>query len=112
MNRTGFFSIALALSGFIPLNAEEGNIGYERTDTIGRAVVTGTRNETDMRHLPMTVSVVDRKVLENSGQTSVLPVLNAMVPGFFLVSKIYLRGQQFGSLHRQMHHIPHILPEP
>lgn len=87
MNRTGFFSIALALSGFIPLNAEEGNIGYERTDTIGRAVVTGTRNETDMRHLPMTVSVVDRKVLENSGQTSVLPVLNAMVPGFFSTSR-------------------------
>ena len=36
-----------------------------RSLTIDEVVVTGTRNETDVRHLPMTISVVNRKVLEN-----------------------------------------------
>ena len=59
----------------------------ERKDTISQVVVTGTRNETDVRHLPMTVSVVERKTLENSVSTSVLPVLNNAVPGFFSTSR-------------------------
>ena len=51
--------------------------------TIDEVVVTGTRNETDIRHLPMTISVVNRKVLEQSFQPSVLPVLTEQVPGLF-----------------------------
>lgn len=62
----------------------------ERQDTIAHTVVTGTRNETDIRHLPMTISVVDRDVLENSRSVSVLPVLNAQVPGFFSTSRGFL----------------------
>ena len=34
-----------------------------RSLTIDEVVVTGTRNETDVRHLPMTISVVNHKVL-------------------------------------------------
>ena len=49
--------------------------------TIDEVVVTGTRNETDIRHLPMTISVVNRKVLEQSFQPSVLPVLIRRVYG-------------------------------
>lgn len=52
-----------------------------------KVVVTGTRSETDVRHLPMTVSVVGRPQLEASQQTSVLPVLNSQVPGFFSTSR-------------------------
>lgn len=54
---------------------------------IDEVVVTGTRSETDVRHLPMTVSVVRRPRLEESRQVSVLPVLNAQVPGFFSTSR-------------------------
>ena len=50
-------------------------------------VVTGVRDETALRHLPMTVSVVSRQTLEESGEVSVLPVLNAQVPGFFSASR-------------------------
>ena len=50
-------------------------------------VVTGTRNETDIRHLPMTISVVDRQQIEQSHQSSILPVLNTQVPGFFATSR-------------------------
>ena len=58
-----------------------------RSYAINEVVVTGTRSETDVRHLPMTVSVVGRPQLEASQQTSVLPVLNSPVPGFFSTSR-------------------------
>lgn len=58
-----------------------------RSYAINEVVVTGTRSETDVRHLPMTVSVVGRPQLEASQQTSVLPVLNSQVPGFFSTSR-------------------------
>ena len=48
-----------------------------RSYAINEVVVTGTRSETDVRHLPMTVSVVGRPQLEASQQASVLPVLNS-----------------------------------
>lgn len=58
-----------------------------RSYAINEVVVTGTRSETDVRHLPMTVSVVGRPQLEASQLTSVLPVLNSQVPGFFSTSR-------------------------
>lgn len=58
-----------------------------RSYAINEVVVTGTQSETDVRHLPMTVSVVGRPQLEASQQTSVLPVLNSQVPGFFSTSR-------------------------
>lgn len=58
-----------------------------RSYAINEVVVTGTRSETDVRHLPMTVSVVGRPQLEASQQASVLPVLNSQVPGFFSTSR-------------------------
>ncbi len=61
----------------------------EETDPIriGEVVVTGTRNETDVRHLPLTVSVIDRQQIEQSMQPSVLPVLTQQIPGLFITSR-------------------------
>ena len=50
-------------------------------------VVTGTRNATDIRHLPMTISIVNRAQLENRYQPSVLPALTEQVPGLFVTSR-------------------------
>ena len=61
--------------------------GKVLTDTLSEVVVTGTRNKTDIRHLPMTVSVVDRPVIEYSNVPSLLPVLTEQVPGFFTTSR-------------------------
>lgn len=58
-----------------------------RNLTIDEVVVTGTRNETDIRHLPMTISVVNRKALEQRFQPSVLPALTEQVPGLFATSR-------------------------
>ncbi len=50
-------------------------------------VVTGTRNATDIRHLPMTVTVIDREKLTEQHQTSVLPTVMQQVPGLFVTSR-------------------------
>ena len=50
-------------------------------------VVTGTRNATDVRHLPMTVTVVGREKLTEQHQASVLPTVMQEVPGLFVTSR-------------------------
>ena len=44
-------------------------------------VVTGTRNTTDIRHLPQTVTVVGRDVLTANEKVNILPTLMEQVPG-------------------------------
>ncbi len=82
-----FFLIAAiwATAGFAQTAKDSTRIA--RNLTIDEVVVTGTRNETDIRHLPMTISVVGRKALEQSFQSSVLPVLTEQVPGLFTTSR-------------------------
>lgn len=58
-----------------------------RNHTLEEVVVTGTRNETDIRHLSQTVSVVNRTTIERSLQPSLLPVLTEQVPGLFTTSR-------------------------
>ena len=50
-------------------------------------VVTGTRSETDVRHLPMTVTVIDRDKLTEQNRSSVLPIVMQQVPGLFVTSR-------------------------
>lgn len=54
---------------------------------IDEVVVTGTRNETDVRHLSQTVSVVNRDKINRAMQPSLLPVLTEQVPGMFVTSR-------------------------
>lgn len=70
-------------------------VSMAQTDTTGVAgnhpldevVVTGTRNETDIRHLPMTVSVIDRAQIAQSHDPSLLPILTEQVPGLFTTAR-------------------------
>ncbi len=55
--------------------------------TIDEVVVTGTRIATDVRHLSQTVSVVNRSKIENTLQSSLLPVLTEQVPGLFVTGR-------------------------
>ena len=54
---------------------------------LGEVVVTGTRNATDVRHLPFTVSVIDRNTLTLEHQTSLLPTVMQQVPSLFVTSR-------------------------
>ena len=55
--------------------------------SLQEVVVTGTRNTTDVRHLPMTVTVIGRETLTEQHQPSVLPTVMQQVPGLFVTSR-------------------------
>ena len=61
----------------------------ELIDTLSmpEVVVTGTRSAVDVRHLPMTVTVIGREALTEQHQTSILPTVMQQVPGFFVTSR-------------------------
>lgn len=82
----GIFVFLLSLNTF-HAQSQEDSTRIARNLTTDEVVVTGTRNETDIRHLPMTISVVDRKQLEATYQPSVLPTLTEQVPGLFTTSR-------------------------
>ena len=62
---------------------------FAQTDSLSlqEVVVTGTRNATDVRHLPYTVNVISRETLTEQQQTSVLPTVMQQVPGLFVTSR-------------------------
>ncbi len=62
---------------------------YGQTDSLSLndVVVTGTRYAADVRHLPMTVNVIDRQTLTSQQQTNVLPTVMQQVPGVFVTSR-------------------------
>lgn len=55
--------------------------------TLTEVVVTGTRNATDVRHLPMTISVLKHSELTENHRQSVLPTVGERVPGVFVTSR-------------------------
>ncbi len=66
-----------------------GTFCFAQTDSLSlqEVVVTGTRNATDVRHLPYTVNVISRETLTEQQQTSVLPTVMQQVPGLFVTSR-------------------------
>lgn len=88
--RKSYLSIAL-----MALTVQTGMAQEQKRDSldtgkvyeIGEVVVTGTRNETDVRHLSQTVSVVNRSKIDQALQLSLLPVLTEQIPGLFVTSR-------------------------
>ena len=78
-NRLAIALVALAI----------GQSVYAQKDSIAlkEVVVTGTRNAVDVRHLPITVSVVGRETLTEQHQASVLPTVMQQVPSLFVTSR-------------------------
>ena len=70
----------------VGINAEE----VTDSMTLQDVVVTGARNATDVRYLPMTISVIGREILTGQYQASVLPTVMQQVPGLFITSRSML----------------------
>lgn len=58
-----------------------------RNVPIDSVVVTGTRYASDIRHLPMSVSVIGRAEIDQRHEASLLPLLTEQVPGLFVTSR-------------------------
>lgn len=72
---------------FIASGVYAGEVDSLSVNIIDEAVVTGTRNAADPRHLSQTVTVVDRGIIEEYNQSSLIPILSEQVPGLFITSR-------------------------
>ncbi len=78
----------LICSSFVSVSAlEKDTTSVSKHYTIDEVVVTGTKNETDKRYLPMSVSVVNREQISQRHEQSLLPILAEQVPGLFTTSR-------------------------
>ncbi len=82
-----FTFLIITLLSVNHLSAQTDTTGVVKKYTMDEVVVTGTRNETDIRHLPMTISVVNREQIEKRYEPSLLPSLSEQVPGLFITSR-------------------------
>ena len=95
MNRITNIRKTIVFAGFLNLICTPGMSQEQKHDTIraskvyeiGEVVVTGSRNETDVRHLSQTVSVINHIDIEHAMQPSLLPVLTEQIPGLFVTSR-------------------------
>lgn len=88
--RKSYLSIALmalAVQTGMAQEQKRDSLDTGKVYEIGDVVVTGTRNETDVRHLSQTVSVVNRSEIDQALQPSLLPVLTEQIPGLFVTSR-------------------------
>lgn len=76
--------VLLLLTGTVQAQTTQADsLSTQRNYSLEEVVVTGTRNETDIRHLPMTISVMEREKIARRNEQSLLPLLTEQVPGLF-----------------------------
>ncbi len=75
------FSFSLFFASTINLQAQSDTI------TIDEVVVTGTRAGVNRNNIPMTISVVNRREIEESSESALLPVLSERIPGMFVTER-------------------------
>ena len=69
-------------------SSKKTSLSWERVgEDLPDVVVTGTRNAVDVRHLPMTVTVIGREKLTEQYQPSILPTVMQQVPGLMVTSR-------------------------
>ena len=71
----------VALAASIAAFAQKDSVALDEV------VVTGTRNVTDVRYLPMTVNVINREQLTQNNGTSILPTIMQQVPGMMVTRR-------------------------
>ena len=76
-------------AGIVSLNlqAETQSEGIQDTTKMSEVVVTGTREATDIRHLPLTVTSISNEKLNENYRSSVLPTVMEQTPGLFATSR-------------------------
>jgi iron complex outermembrane receptor protein len=76
-----------ASAASLSMQAEALNEESQDTTQMNEVVVTGTRNATDVRHLPLTVTSISNEKLNDNFRSSVLPTITEQTPGLFTTSR-------------------------
>lgn len=81
-----YFSL-LAITSMLAALAPTAAKAQRDSLTLSEVVVTGTRGTSDVRHLPQTISVINRHQLTANQRSNVLPTLLEQVPGLMVTSR-------------------------
>ncbi|MCR5076477.1 MAG: TonB-dependent receptor [Prevotella sp.] len=84
--KTRLLSIVILGSTSVAVAAQE-SAADSASLSMDEVVVTGTRGRSDVRHLPMTVSVIGHGRLTANYDDKILPSLTQQVPGLFATSR-------------------------
>ena len=71
----------------LSMQAETQDEGIRDTTEMSEVVVTGTRDATEARHLPFTVTSISNERLNDNYRSSVLPTVMEQTPGLFTTSR-------------------------
>lgn len=79
----------LAISSALSVSALEysGAVTVDTADILDEVVVTGTNSKVQQRLLPYTVTVIDGRQLESTGNPQVLSAISGMVPSLFVTQR-------------------------
>lgn len=84
--RKNCFVVLLLLFVSLPVVAEKFPVDSV-APLLKEVVVTANRTQVNKNDVPLTISVITRKQIEESSESALLPVLSQRVPGLFLTQK-------------------------
>lgn len=82
-------TLLLLGAGAASLSSQAATLSEEIQDTtqMSEVVVTGTRNATDARYLPLTITSINNEKLNENFRSSILPTVTEQTPGLFTTSR-------------------------
>ena len=83
----GLLIVATAAAGEMKADVVDNDVEIADTIPMREVVVTGTRQKTDIRQLPVSVTVMGREQLTKEFQPSVLPTIMQQVPGLVVTGR-------------------------
>ncbi|KAA6346373.1 putative TonB-dependent receptor [termite gut metagenome] len=78
-----FIFFALLAVGSLMAFAQRDSLHF----SLDEVIITGTRAQVSRNNVPMTISVVNRNDIEESGESALLPVLSERIPGMFVTER-------------------------
>ena len=79
-------ALCLAICITYTTNAQQ-TLNIKDSIQLDEVIVTGTSRNISIRHLPMSISVVNNKEIKSRLETSLLPLLSEEVPGLFITQR-------------------------
>lgn len=71
----------------LPLLCQAQNDSLKMQAAIGEVVVMGSRHHSDIRHTPLSISIIPRVKIEHEHNSSLLPAISKQVPSLFVTSR-------------------------
>ena len=79
--------IIVLFLGFYATNTKALNLSVNDTIDIEEVVITGTKTKVNRNQIPLTISIINSKIIEESAESALSPILSKHVPGLFITER-------------------------